>query len=718
MNLRRLPQMNVAEVAGRTRQEVSKWWDRMAASSARRRRAGSAPDSERQLESFRVGVPGRFFAGAAEEGTPALLAERLPNLLREVIVRAEQALDGHFDLLGYRGLSFGDPVDWRFDPISRRRSPLVHWSCLDPLDSATGGDSKVVWELNRHQWLADLGQAYRMTGDERYGRALAAYVTGWLESNPVGVGINWASSLEVALRLMAWCWALVLFRRSPALTPELFARMSASVEEHAGHIEKYLSYYFSPNTHLTGEALGLFYAGTVFPELSGARRWRERGARILIEESRRQVRPDGVYFEQSTCYQRYTVEIALHFLILCARNGVSVPAVVGERLQGMLDFLLAVRFPRGEAPTIGDSDGGWLLPLARRAPGDLRGVFGAAAALFGRGDYAWAAGGVGPELLWLLGRAGLTAFESLRPAPPATGPSRLFADGGYAVMRDGWGEDGHHLVFDVGPLGCPSSGGHGHADLLSIQCAAFGEAFLVDPGTGSYADQAWRSFFRSSAAHSTVMVDGQSQAVPGGAFAWRQRPRARLNRWLSAESFDFADAEHDAYERLPDPVRHRRRVLFVKPRYWVLVDDLEGAAEHRVELRFQFGPVDVSLEPGSWARATAGQRSLLVRAFAGAPLQERCSQGRQDPMEGWISPDYGQRHPAPTIVYSITARLPLRIVTLLLPSADAGMPPPAVRPRRGGPGEITGLVFEATDETVSIDANRVWVHSSSVDPSS
>jgi len=718
MNLRRLPQMNVAEVAGRTRQEVSKWWDRMAVSGARRRPAGSALESERQLESFRAAAPGRFFAGAADDGTPALLAERRPDLLPDLIAGAERSLDGHFDLLGYRGLSFGDPVDWRFDPISQRRSPLVHWSRLDPLDSASGGDSKVVWELNRHQWLVNLGQAYRMTGDERYGEALAAYVAGWLESNPVGVGINWASSLEVALRLMAWSWALVLVRRSPALTPDLFARMRASVEDHATHVERYLSYYFSPNTHLTGEALGLFYAGTVFPELSGARRWREQGARILIEESSRQVRADGVYFEQSTCYQRYTVEIALHFLILCARNGVPVPAALAERLQAMLDFLLAVRFPRGQAPHIGDSDGGWLLPFARRAPGDLRGVFGTAAALFGRCDYAWAAGGVVPELLWLLGRSGLAAFESLRAAPPSVAPSRLFADGGYVVMRDGWGEAAHHLVFDVGPLGCSASGGHGHADLLSIQCAAFGEAFLIDPGTGTYADPAWRSFFRSSAAHSTVMVDGESQAVPGGPFDWRQRPRARLNRWLSTASFDFADAEHNAYGRLPDPVRHRRRVLFLKHRYWVLVDDLEGAEKHCVELRFQFGPVEVTLEPGPWARATAGGRSLLVRAFSVSPLHERVSQGRQEPMEGWVSPDYGQRHPAPMIVCSTAARLPLRIVTLLLPSADPAAPPPAVRPRRGEPGGVTGLVFDATHETLSIGPDRVWAHSSSTDPSS
>src|SRR5262249_20933109 len=153
--------------------------------------------------------------------------------------------------------------------------------------------------------------------------------------------------------------------------------------------------------------------------------------------------------------------------------------------------------PDGGMPSIGDADGGWLLPLApARSPDDLRGVFAVAAAVFGRADYAWAAGGAAPEILWLLGPTGLRAFEARAPAPPPANPSRLFSQGGYAVMSSGWERDAHHLVFDAGPLGCPVSGGHGHADLLSVQCAAFGEAFVVDPGTYVYTPEpAWRDYF-------------------------------------------------------------------------------------------------------------------------------------------------------------------------------------------------------------------------------
>jgi len=707
--LERLRRMGLAEIAGRTQQQAWRWLDRALAGAHRRRPAPSLTECARRLEAFRATASASFFSGATDELTPRLLADVMPEQAFELIGGADVILAGRYDLLGYRGLCFGDPVDWHLDPVSQRRAPFVHASRLDPLDASSVGDSKVIWELNRHQWLVTLGQAYQVSGDERYAEAFVAHLDSWRSANPVGWGLNWASSLEAALRLMAWCWALVLFRRSGALRPETFGQLSASIREHAAHVERYLSHYFSPNTHLSGEALGLFYAGTVLPDLGGARRWRERGAAILIRELDRQVLPDGVHFEQSTCYQRYTVEIGLHFLILAARDGMALPAAIGERVQAMLDFLLAVRSPRGQDPQIGDADGGWLLPLARRRPADLRGVFGVAAALFGRSDYAWAAAGAVPELAWMLGAAGLARFESIRPAPPAAASSRLFTQGGYAVMRDHWAADAHHLVFDVGPLGCPVSGGHGHADLLSIQCAAFGEPFVVDPGTGTYAEPAWRRFFRGTAAHSTVAVDGESQAVPGGPFVWRQRPRARLRRWLSTDTFDFADAEHDAYARLADPVRHRRRVLFVKRRYWVLVDDLEGAETHQVELRFQLGPVRAAREGDGWARATSGGRALLLRAFSTARLDLRVERGSAEPLGGWVSAGYGLRQPAPALVFSATTRLPVRIVTLLLPAADPRRTPPEVLPLVDKDSGLIGLVWSAAGEAVVEDGEGVLV---------
>jgi len=708
VKLLRLRRMTLAEIGCRGRQEAWKWLERAGVGGRAGRIPAFGDDPSSALD------PDRFFEGATSRETPVLVTERAPDASRAVVESAGKVCLGRFDLLGYRALSFGDPVDWRLDPTAGVRAPLVHWSRLDPLDPARVGDSKVVWELNRHQWLVGLGQAYRLTGDESYSEAFVRSVGEWIEANPGGRGINWASSLEVALRLISWCWALFLFRGSPRLAVPVVARMVEGIGAHAARVERYLSRYFAPNTHLTGEALGLVYAGVVFPEFPRAEEWRRQGMRILTEQSDRQISDDGVYFEQSTCYQRYTAEIYLHAMILAARNGLFFPSAVTARIQSLLDFLLWVRNPDGSMPMIGDADGGWLLPLTPRAPDDLRGVFSTAAAWFGRSDYAWAAGGnPAPETLWLLGRRGLEAFQALEASPPARNPSRAFVKGGHAVMRTGWASDAHHLILNVGPIGgC----GHGHADLLSVQCAVFGTPCLVDAGTYCYTpDLSWRDFFRSTAAHSTVTVDGLSQAVPAGPFRWEARPRARVRRWRSNERFDFTDAEHDAYRRLGDPVVHRRRVLFVKPRYWVVVDDLDGAAEHRLDLRFQFAPMEVSVDPALWARAPRRDgRGLLVRPFTTVVLKAEVREGEVDPPAGWVSPDYGQRRPAPLLVYSTVTCLPLRIVTLLLPVEDVSAPPPRVSLLRDENSAPAGLTFEETREQVRFGDGLVSINVHSV----
>jgi hypothetical protein len=693
--------MGLAEMSCRVRQGVSKWLDRRADPGRTSLGRAAAVDL---IDRCLAEMPTRFFVGAHDPRVPALLHQRFTDSARRIIAAADRTLEKRFDLLGYRALSFGDPIDWHLDPVAGRRAPLVHWTLLDPLDAATVGDHKIVWELNRHQWLVGLGQAYRLSDDERYAHAFVDSIREWHRANPPGMGINWASSLEAAFRLISWCWALSLFRGSPALTESFRADLAESIARHARRIERYLSYYFSPNTHLTGEALGLFCAGTLVPFLPASPRWRETAAEILIREADRQILPDGVYMEQSTCYQRYTAEIYLHYVILASRNGIPVPERVLRRLESLLDALLALRGPDGTLPQIGDADGGWLLPLEARLPGDGSGIFSIAAVVFGRGDYAWASGGPRPDVLWLLGVDGAQAFDRLEPGPPAAPASRLLPDGGYAVMRSDWGSGGDQIIFDVGPLGCRISGGHGHADLLSIQASFRGQPYIVDPGTYGYtADEGWRGHYRGTAAHSTVEIDQVGQAEPRGAFGWVSRPRAHVIAWKSTPALDSATAEHRAYGRLADPVVHRRTVHFVKPRYCLIVDDLEGALEHRVNLRFQLAPMSVTLDPSGWIRAGRDStKGLLIHAFATSPLKTLILEGETEPKQGWVSSDYGRHHAAPVLVYSLTAMLPVRLISLLVPTEHLSASPPSVSPLTED-GWLRGLTLDDGREIVRVD---------------
>lgn len=679
MNIHGLRYSGMTGLANRGWQELWKSLDRLLL--ATRRQHGTdwrglshlvaAPIPKATADGVIDSLTDRFFPAARDPCVPNLLAKHFPDHERNLLSSANQLCGRRFDLLGYSSLNFGDPVDWHFDAVSMKRSSRIHWSRLDPLDEELIGDSKVIWELNRHQWMVQLGQAYCMTENESYALVFVNYVDEWMAENPPGMGINWSSSLELAFRMISWSWAISLFQNSEHFDSEFRARMVSWMAVHANHIERYMSHHYSPNTHLLGEALGLFYAGNVLDGLDGSARWRKAGRRVMLEQACRQISADGVHFERATCYHRYTLEMYLHLIILAKQNSDAVPNSLLEKTEAMLDYLLAIRRPNGSIPDIGDSDGGSLLPLCKRSHDDARGLFSVAAVVFERSDYAWAADGLQPEALWMFGGGVIETFNRIGLSKPNGTPSRAFIDGGYVVMRDGWGCDSHQLIFDVGPLGCPISAGHGHSDLLSIECSVSGVPIIVDPGTYCYPENdGWRSHFRSSQSHSTATVDHVSQARCAGLFSWHDRPAASVNSCHFIGESDYADAEHEAYARLRDPVKHRRRVLFARREYWLIVDDLYGQEEHQVDILFQLASdifVDHEALEG-WLKCCAPSgEQLLVCSFSIYDNDTSIKALDLEKKPAWVATGYGCKDTSHALVCSVDGGLPLRVVTMLVP---------------------------------------------------
>lgn len=574
------------------------------------------------LERFRSPAAPVLLPGFADPArTTEVLRQRWPEDEARTLGAAGQIREGRFDLLGYQDLRFGASPDWHLDPVAGKRAPEAHWSRIPFLDAEIIGDHKVIWELSRHQYFATLGKAYWYTGDEGWAALWAEHLRSWMDANPPKQGVHWASSLELAFRAISWTWALHWFRRSPHLTPELYERTLGQLYLHGRHIERYLSTYFSPNTHLTGEALGLFYLGTVFPELRRARRWREMGLKILTEQLGVQVYDDGVYFEQATYYGRYTADFYLHLLLLARAHGVAVNPAVETRVQALLDQLMYLTQPDGSTPLLGDDDGGRLLPLDAQQPNDFRDTLAVAAAMFGRSDYRRVAGEPAEATLWLLGPEGPDAWDALEPAEPRR-TSVAFPQGGRWVMRDGWGSDANYLLVDCGPHGTQNCG-HAHADALAVVIATRGKPVLVDPGTYTYtAFPELRDRFRSSLAHNTLVVDGESSSVPHGPFQWSHIARCSVQRWMSAERFDFFEGMHDGYTRLPDPAVHTRSILFIRGEYWVLRDRVAAAGTHRLELRFHFAPeYQIAEVPGGVAaRDHGGSEALRILTWGAEKL--------------------------------------------------------------------------------------------------
>jgi Heparinase II/III-like protein/Heparinase II/III N-terminus len=660
--MRRIAAMGRAEIAERVRQEVRKRADAILCALGVELTRGEILEGVRggSRNSSGEGVPrGRFFFDAADVPRRLnLLRERMPEQVEGILKRAEQICRHRFDLLGHEDVDYGADIDWHLDGVHGKRAPNDLWFRIRYLDFAAVGDAKVTWELNRHQHLVTLAEAYRFTGDLRFATELVAQWRDWGAKNTYPRGINWASSLEVAHRSLSWLWVYFLLDGTPAMTREFAEEWLRAMALHGRHIERYLSTYFSPNTHLLGEGVALFFIGTLCPKLRSAARWKTRGWEIVLRESERQIRADGFHFEQSTYYHVYALDFFLHARVLASLNGVPFPAEFDHRVGKML-VVLAVLRRAGNPPRFGDDDGGRVFDPRRNRAEHLGDPLATGAVLFGRGDFKFRAGGLREETIWLLGEKGVAEFDR-GEATEASMSSVALAESGMYVMSDG--ERNLQAVIDAGPQGAFKAG-HGHADALSMTVHADGFELIGDPGTYQYVGAGnERDRFRATASHNTVEVDGRSQSEPDGPFGWKSLTNTSVEKWITVEQFDLFVGSHDGYSSLNSEVIHRRWVFFLKPQFWMVRDVVTGTDTHQIDVRWH-------LNPGLRSSGASGDTFSSFDERSSIAIFGAVEHGWQKTVEeGMYSPVYGAKEPATTVRFSAKTALPAEFATLLLPA--------------------------------------------------
>jgi hypothetical protein len=510
-------------------------------------------------------------------GTP------FPDELRKI---GEGILQHKFPLLGLE-IEAGPEILWRRDYLNRKETGTSYFRGIPYLDPSKAGDHKIIWELNRHQHLVLLAQISLFDPDDKWIDEILRQIESWIDANPFQCGINWASALEVGVRALSWTWIYHLMgARMPAGTR---GRFLESLYQHGRHLEINLSFYFSPNTHLLGEAVALHALGTLFPYWPEAGQWATLGAAVAKEQMNRQVLEDGAHFERSTYYHVYALDMFLFHSILSEPN-----KAYRAKLARMADYLEAIIGPARSLPFIGDDDGGrFFHPYGDRH-------------LFGRATLAACGRKSDPEDLWPMGAWWLGPVE--REQEESGSGSRLFPAVGVAVMS----ADDRHVIVDAGNFG-PWGSGHSHSDTLSIVARQGDREILIDPGTYTYVgDAAQRDWFRGSSAHNTIRIDGLDQATPVNPFRWSNQPMVTVREWTTSDTEDFLDAEC-----VSRGLTHRRRILFAKPDFLFVVDEVRGAGEHDVE---QFWHTD--------------DRERIV---VGSPVEA---------IETWRSPVFGVKVPA------------------------------------------------------------------------
>ncbi len=503
---------------------------------------------------------------------PGLKLPAHGEFTQDVTELAEKIRSHRFPIFGAT-IETGPEIRWRRDYIRGIETGLAYFRRIPFLDTARAGDHKIIWELNRHQHLVVLAQAYLRSGDWENVDEIRAQLESWMAANPFHRGTNWASALEVAIRALSWIWIDHYVGREMPAT--FRARWLHMLYLHGCHLANNLSFYYSPNNHLAGEAVALHALGLYFSGFPRARQWEQLGAQVTREQMDRQIRADGSSFEQSTYYQVYLLDMfTLHAAL--ASPGLRYRA----KLKQMAEFQRAMAGPSGRLPLLGDDDGGCV-------------SLGSIQRLGGKGNWQ----------------------------------SQLFPDAGLAVMTCGETQ----AIVDAGPFGALNAG-HSHSDTLSIVVRSGGAEILIDPGTYTYTgDAEWRAWFRSTAAHNTIRIDGRDQGVQRGPFGWDSKPKVKILDWRTNAERDLLEAEC-CYAGFT----HRRRVEFLKPDVFVITDDVSGPpGSHEIEQLWHL------------ASGEAGAKLIL-------PDDAELT-------ESWRSTMFGEKHLGPMLRVRRRSELPIRL---------------------------------------------------------
>jgi hypothetical protein len=592
-----------------------------------------------------------------------------PNGEEAVLAEAEKILAGNLPFFGQLSFPCEFPPQWFRNPTTGQSvSPQQPWTQMR-FASPVYGDLKFILEPSRFLFVYPLVRAYALSGDERFPEAFWNAVEDWALYNPPMAGPLWICGQESSLRILAWTFALHGFINSPSTTDERVALLVSMIAAHAWRTAQTLGYARSQRSnHLISEAVGLWTAGTLYPELREAQLWRNLGAHLLHEAVLDQITPEGVSQQHSFNYQRMILHLLLWTLRLAEIHYAPLPEEVRRRTQSAFEFMRAWVDPEsGFAPNYGSDDGSQILPLAPGQYRDFRPLLQLGAAVLDRpilkpGPWNEAA-------LWF-GVEPASAEKSAAVSPPSveTGYFRLGDDCSWALIRAG--------RYTRRPF---------QADQLHVDLWWQGINLARDAGTYLYnGPPPWNNGLAGTAVHNTVTIDHRDQMRRAGRFLWVDWAQASGRSHSSPDRAypDRFEGEHDGYKRFC--VKHRRMVQWLAEAGWVIVDDIEGSGVHDVRLHwlavdlpyeFSDSPFQVAFTAGQsrvrWnILASVPGSAAVVRAGKQAGSGRKTSApevaGADTQLLGWESPTYGDLRPAVSLVYETRSQLPMRYVTTVL----------------------------------------------------
>jgi len=440
--------------------------------------------------------------------------ELFPDKVRSKIAEANLICNHIFDLLGSGPKKLSperkgyQSIDWHSDFKSGHRwNPKTFFRNIryERIESI---DVKFPWELSRFQHLNILGQAYLLTRNKKYSEEFTSQVSDWIENNPIGFGVNWKCTMDVAIRAANWLVAQEYFSEKGLIPADFWHKFFMSIYEHGKFIIKHLENHSRfTNNHYLSDMVGLFFIIIYCPFFKESKKWQRFALKELTKEIEKQVYPDGCNFESSTSYHRLALELFFYTELLAQRAGINLPDEYKYRVRKMFEFSLYCIKPHGRIPQIGDNDNGRFLIFSKRPILEHKYLLSLAAIYYREPAFKVSGFDFDEESFWVFGKKGKELYHSM-PFRTKAIASKEFPKTGWYIMRKG----NDYCFISCGPNGQNGNGGHAHNDKLSFELMLNGRDVIVDPGTYVYTPYPKeRNRFRSTGYHNTIAIDGYEQ---------------------------------------------------------------------------------------------------------------------------------------------------------------------------------------------------------------
>ncbi|MDO5415648.1 MAG: heparinase II/III family protein [Lachnospiraceae bacterium] len=397
-----------------------------------------------------------------------------------------------------------------------------------------GNDPEFTFQFNRHRFFICLGQAYWLTGDEKYARHFIRLLMSWIHNikrTPETEKTTWRI-LETGIRGENWVKAIRYFKDCPLLTDQMVDEFYRCLVEHAEYIIQMHSPYRYMSNWGVMENHGLFEIGIAVPDETLKKRYIQIALEHLEIESRMQILGDGIQWEQSPLYHNEVLHCYEDVLILASRNDIEVPDTILDAVRRMAYGNLAWKKPDHKQFLMGDSD-----------DMDIRDYLSIAAYLYRDGMLKF--GGfpiLDFESVWDLGIESAGIYEKLEAREPDF-TSIALSDSGNYYLRSGWEENASLLHFHCGTMGA----GHGHSDKLHVDLVVNGEDVLTDAGRCTYVVDWGRFQFKDPSAHNTITVDGKDFTVCRDSWECSKLCQPVKGQYRFTGEYEFVQGGHLGY---------------------------------------------------------------------------------------------------------------------------------------------------------------------------